>query len=133
MTPNNPLEEIKKKARKMFDEKFCFDPAEQIFGNREQLKKEGWEVGPSELMLKHHTSPKDIKFHIDSLIDSTAEAVLTRAIEEVEGMEKKEGCICGLGTDGNEDCLGQCTAGFNVAVSNIKTRLRSLLPTSKKE
>ena len=68
---------------------------------------------------------------VEKTLRSTAEAVLTRAIEEVEVKDAEkvvEACF-----EEDEDVMCELENGAIAMKDNIVAYLRSLLPTSKKE
>lgn len=56
------------KAVEEFRQRFVLDPARVFFGDPEKLKKQGWEVGESRLIIKQDAEPEDMEqFLIDTI------------------------------------------------------------------
>lgn len=69
---------------KEFRKRFVLDPAEVFFGNREELKKQGWEVGASKLIIKQDATPEELEHFISDLLASERQ----RCVEAIEDCYK---------------------------------------------
>lgn len=61
--------DIKQEILKELREKFVLDPAEVFFGNRDELRKQGWEVGKSKLIIKQSATPEQLEAFLSDVID----------------------------------------------------------------
>ncbi len=71
---NKQTEEVIKEFRKQF----TLDPARVFFGDPEELRKQGWEVGKSRLIINQSATPEEI------------EAFILTAIKEAEERGRKD-------------------------------------------
>lgn len=76
------LQSPKPKWWEEFDVKFVLDPSEVFFGKREELEKQGWEVGKSKRILRQNIELEELKSFIAQQIQRTREELL-------EEMDKK--------------------------------------------
>lgn len=70
------------------------------------------------------------EFIFKDFLSSTIEQAVKEAFEETKVYEKDD-CICGLGTDGNDECMGQCSGGFNSALSAVKQKQEEFLKDNR--
>ena len=55
---------------KRFREKYVIDPAEVFFGDKAKLAEQGWEVGPSKLIIRQDATPEQIEQFIQEVEQS---------------------------------------------------------------
>jgi hypothetical protein len=75
-----------KKRLELFREKFTLDPLRVFFGDPEELKKQGWEVGESKLIIKQDSTPEDL----EQFIRESMEQVRTETLEEFKKAFSKD-------------------------------------------
>lgn len=73
-----------------FNKRFVLDPAEVFFGNREELKKQGWIVGASKLIIKQDTTPEQLKYFIHTLLEEAKASERKRCLEALPNKKQKE-------------------------------------------
>lgn len=55
------MKKIQEEMIARFRERFVLDPARVFFGDLEELKRQGWEVGKSQLIIKQDVKPKEFE------------------------------------------------------------------------
>ena len=76
-------------AVKRFDERFVLDPVNVFFGDREELKKKGWEVGKSKLIVKQDTTPEELRSFLSSELQTAITSATGGERERIKEWAKK--------------------------------------------
>lgn len=63
-------------VRDRFRKRFVIDPVRVFFGDPDELKKQGWEVGKSKLIIKQDITPEDIESFLAQEIERVREEIL---------------------------------------------------------
>ena len=79
---NKQTEEVIKEFRKQF----TLDPARVFFGDPEELRKQGWEVGKSRLIINQSATPEEIETFILTAIKEAEERGRERDIIVLNAM-----------------------------------------------
>lgn len=100
---------------------------EEILKEFEKLLDKAFPKGLEMLMLDMDSRPMRRRF--ENLFLFSLSTIIATTREECERCvpEEKNGCICGLGTDGNDECLSQCSGGFNSCRSLIINKLKEII------
>ena len=78
------------KTLKEFDEKFCIDYAEKLFGNRDKLKEQGWDIDPPKMELKQGII---LGFTVDEELTCQGVNILEDSAEIMELFKRVSFCI----------------------------------------